>query len=105
MSEYFLKIILLEGCPYSIKVNNIRSDRIHVTPSKKYKYKTKQIDTFPQIYLNDKNSKKSLLFGGHNDFVEFVKNITSKNISLTKQMIYRGWSTEDLNILIDLVKQ
>jgi hypothetical protein len=72
--SYSLKIILLKDCPKSIALNEsmaehkIKSVSIWVDHSNKHKYKTNEIETFPQIYMCDKNSKKNILFGGCDDF-------------------------------------
>ena len=73
---YMLKSIVLENCPYSnalvetLKNNNIKANIITVTYKNKDKYKTKYINTFPQLYLM-KDNKEELLIGGY----EETKNI------------------------------
>jgi len=75
--NYFLKIILLENCPYSIALNNliktsnIPNKSIWINSNEKNKYKTEHINTFPQIYLNKFNSKENLVFNNFNNFNSF----------------------------------
>ena len=90
MYNYYFKIILLENCPYSykldklIKDNNISCEKININHTNKHIYKSNLIDTFPQIYLKKKNSTGNLLFGGYNDFVNFLQNFKNQNFNLDK---------------------
>jgi len=83
---YYLKVISLEGCPYSeaannlVKNNNIRSEIVIVKHSEKEKFKTDEINTFPQIYLKKRNSSGNQLIGGYTDIKSYYDLIhSSKN--------------------------
>jgi glutaredoxin len=78
MSNYSIHAVILKGCPYSSNAyellknkTNIKIKYTYVNYENKDNYKTKDIDTFPQIYLEKKNSNGSLLIGGYNE----LKNI------------------------------
>ena len=68
---YYLKIISLQGCPYSeaveklVKNNKIESKIIKINQYEKEKFKSSNIDTFPQVYLKKKYSSGDLLIGGY----------------------------------------
>lgn len=72
-----LKLIFLENCPYSIAakelLNNFKFKLISVNQENKHKYKTKEISTFPQIYMND------ILLGGYSDLTEIFDIINKYN--------------------------
>jgi len=77
MNNYYLHSVILENCPYSNAANqllknhpNIKTKITLVNDSNKENYKTKQIDTFPQIYLKKNNDKGSLLIGGYTELKE-----------------------------------
>jgi len=94
---YYLKIISLEGCPYSqaaedlVKSNNIKSEIIRITQNEKEKFKTKEINTFPQIYLKKKYSSGEVLIGGYSKIKEYYDDImkqpSNKNFDLLKDKI------------------
>ena len=80
---YYLKIYVLKNCGYcslALKIlkNNmnkkVKLEIVNVNENDKDKYKTKEINTFPQIYLKKDNSKGSVLLGGYTD----IKNIINK---------------------------
>lgn len=112
MNNYFLKIILLENCPYSIALDqlvkniNIPNNIIWISQNNKNKFKSNNIETFPQIYLNKFNSKDSLLFGGYDDFNDFYLQFKSQKISDDKIKYYMNklkWSKKAILRLIQLV--
>jgi glutaredoxin-related protein len=76
-----LKAIILEDCPYSIKLvellnnNEISFTKIMVKQIDKEKYKTTEIKTFPQLYLGDD------LIGGY-DVSNTIFNIINNNDDL-----------------------
>ena len=78
---YYLKIISLEGCPYSeaaeklVSSNKIDSEIIKVTQNEKKKFKTNEIQTFPQIYLKKKHSNGDVLIGGYSKLKEYFDKI------------------------------
>ncbi len=112
MNNYFLKIILLEDCPYSIaldkliKNNNIPNKSIWISHSQKNNYKTDQIETFPQIYLNKINNKDNILFGGYDDFNNFFLEFKSQKLLDNKVQTYMNklnWSKKAVLRLIQLI--
>lgn len=84
---YYLKLISLEGCQYSnaanqfVKNNKIKSEITSISYSEKDKYKTDKIKTFPQIYLNKKNSSGSVLIGGYDNLISYYEAVQSKKKS------------------------
>jgi len=112
MSNYYLKIILLENCPYSIALdelinkNNIIHKKNWITSLEKDKFKTNLINTFPQIYLNKYNSKGNLLFGGFSDFNDFFsvfKNKKFNESNITQYINKLKWSKKAVLRLIQLI--
>ena len=80
---YYLKIYVLKNCGYcslALKIlksnmnKKVKLEVININDKDKNKYKTKEISTFPQIYLKKNNSKGSVLLGGYTD----IKNIINK---------------------------
>jgi glutaredoxin len=83
---YYLDIISLKNCPYSeaanslVKDNSIKSKVTIINSDVKEKYKTKGINTFPQVYLKKEHSSGSVLLGGYDnlktyyDLVQQCKN-------------------------------
>jgi glutaredoxin len=82
-NNYYLKIILLNDCPYSEKAKQIINENkipvkiINVNYENKELYKNDNINTYPQIYLNKKGSKSNLLLGGFTDLSESINNFKS----------------------------
>ena len=112
MSGYFVKAILLDGCPYSqsahqlLKIHNIPSKIITVNQDNKAIYKTENINTFPQIYLNKYNSKGSLLLGGNDELSDFITNFKGHKYSeenVEKYMRKHNWSKKAILRLIQLI--
>jgi glutaredoxin len=73
-----LKLISLDGCPYSMAAEsfldnlNIKYHLVKVYQENKEEYKTKEIKTFPQIYLDN------VLLGGFDDLKELYDTLSSK---------------------------
>jgi glutaredoxin len=95
MTDYSLKMILLEGCPYSISASkllksfNIKNNEIWINQENKEKYKTDKISTFPQIYLTKKNKIGNLLIGGYSDLkylfdLVYKKNYNSETVNIIR---------------------
>ena len=90
-NEYFINVIVLENCPYSIKAEQIlnhykiKHDIIRVNHNNKYKYKNDSINTFPQIYLKKRNHNGNLLIGGYNHLKSLIE--TFKNNKYTDSTI------------------
>tara|TARA_E500000178_G_C16671533_1_gene595236 strand:- start:64 stop:411 length:348 start_codon:yes stop_codon:yes gene_type:complete len=90
---YYLKVISLDGCPYSesantlVKNNKIKSEIIQVDDTTKFNYKTNRISTFPQIYLCKKNSSGCVLLGGYTKLKYYFDKIHgAKNIDQLKSL-------------------
>ena len=88
MTKYYLKLILLDKCPYSmaaykfVKSKNIPYKKIIVSQTLKNLYKTDKIGTFPQIYINKINTIGNILIGGYTDLLDIYnssKSYSSKN--------------------------
>ena len=97
---YYLKIILLKGCPYCEKTKkllskyNFKKEIITVDNDTKEKWKSTNMNTFPQIFLKKENRKDHLLIGGFND-ISFIENksssSTEKNLSNIKNEINKKY--------------
>ena len=91
---YYFKLICLDMCPYSeaakelVLNNKIKSKIIKINQNEKEKFKTDEIKTFPQIYLEKENSKGSLLIGGYDILKELFDTVNSKiSLDLIKDKI------------------
>jgi len=80
MNNYYLHSIILKNCPHSIAayqlLKNIHNNKSQITIvdiNDKEKYKTDNIQTFPQIYLKRQNRKGSLLIGGNDELQKLFK--------------------------------
>ena len=111
---YYLFVVILENCPYSIDVINllnileIKYKYLIVKINEKEKYKTEEINTFPQIYLK-KNTNDSLLLGGFNDLEYFIKKFKNqkydkKNILIFKNK-YKYWHEKPILRLLEIINQ
>ncbi len=84
MSNYYIKAVLLDGCPYSIAAKNlldthkIHTNIINVNNNNKNEFKTNLITTFPQIYLCKTNDNGTQLLGGYDDLSNFISNFKGK---------------------------
>ncbi len=112
MSDYYIKAILLEGCPYSIAAkdlliaHNITHQILDINSSNKNEYKTNQIDTFPQIYLCKTNNKGTQLLGGYDDLFAFVSDFKAKqyNSQLVNNFMKKySWSKKATLRMIQLI--
>jgi glutaredoxin len=91
---YYLHIILLVNCPYSIKLHDLlKQKKIHfqhiwVPQNEKEKYKTEKIKTFPQVYLKSLSNNDSLLLGGCDFMTDLINNLNNEKIfeNLTKDL-------------------
>jgi len=110
---YYLYIITLEKCPYSIAAINllnslkIKYKQLKVNQKNKEKYKTKEIDTFPQIYLV--KDEKKLLLGGYSNLKEFIdifinQEYNEKNI-LEFHNNYKLWNKKSILRLLEIINQ
>lgn len=112
MSDYSLKLILLQNCSYSIAANEliknhkIPSQTQWISQSKKELYVSDKIQTFPQIYLNKFNSKGNLLLGGYTDlksFIDIFKGSKLSNSNINEFMNKYKWSKKSTLRLIQLI--
>lgn len=113
MNNYYIKVILLEGCPYSINLEKLMEQNkiihkkfIRVNHSNKHLYKSDLINTFPQVYLNKYNSKGNLLLGGYEDFNNFIKIFKNNALDSNKInnfMKIKNWSKRATIRLIQLI--
>ena len=108
---YNVYIITLEDCPYSIAAIdllnslNIKYKHLKVNRINKEKYKTKEINTFPQIYLKKKNN--ALLLGGYSNLKEFIdifinQEYNEKNI-LKFHNKYKLWNKKSILRLLEII--
>ena len=87
MNKYYIKGILLEGCSYSnaafeiMKEHKLSDNITWVNQSNKEKFKTEEIKTFPQIYLNKINSNGNLLLGGYQELSDTINTFYNHTIS------------------------
>jgi glutaredoxin len=110
---YYLYIITLESCPYSIAALelldslNIKYKQLKVTDLNKKKYKTEEINTFPQIYLVKDGTK--LLLGGYSDLNEFInlfiKQKYNNKTILKFQQKYKLWNRKSILRLLEIIIQ
>jgi glutaredoxin len=110
---YYLYIITLESCPYSIAALelldslNIKYKQLKVTDLNKKKYKTEKINTFPQIYLVKDGTK--LLLGGYSDLNEFInlfiKQKYNNKTILKFQQKYKLWNRKSILRLLEIIIQ
>ena len=114
MSNYYIKAIMLENCPYSIdadrilKTNNISHETLWVNNTNKESYVTNMIQTFPQIYLKRRNSNQHLLLGGRDDFASFISTFYLQQIkeeNLKNFMQKYKWSRKATLRLIQLINK
>ena len=112
MNNYYIKIILLENCPYSImaikllKLNNIKHTIFYVKSDNKTNYITDKIKTFPQIYLKNINKKGNLLLGGYSDLNNFILTFKNKNYDINNINNFienNKWSMKATLRLIELI--
>ena len=108
---YYIKIISLEGCPYSISAENlltnmkIKHNLIRIKYNDCDKYITDDIQTFPQIYLKKNNSKGSLLLGGYDDLkysIDLFKGQKLNDNNINNFMKKYNWSKKSVLRLIEL---
>lgn len=107
---YYLQLISLKDCPYSeaanslVNDNKINSKITIVNRNEKDKFKTQEIDTFPQVYLKKENSNGSVLLGGYTElksYYDLVQSGKNKKDSLSqiKGQIKKNINISDKSIL------
>lgn len=113
MSKYYIKAIILNGCPYSknaealLKSNSIPSDINYINHNEKNTFKSDLISTFPQLYLKKYNKNGNLLLGGFNDLDNFIKIFKGKynEIDINNFIFKSKWSRKATLRLIELINQ
>jgi glutaredoxin len=110
---YYLYIITLEDCSYSVAAIdllnslNIKYKRLKVNEINKEKYKTEEINTFPQIYLKKKND--TLLLGGYNNLKEFIDIFINQKYNKKKILKfhnkYKLWNKKSILRLLEIINQ
>lgn len=113
MSKYYIKAIILNGCPYSknaevlLKSNSIPSDINYINHSEKNTFKSDLISTFPQLYLKKYNKNGNLLLGGFNDLDNFIKTFRGKynEVDINNFISKSKWSKKATLRLIELINQ
>lgn len=85
----YLEAIILKNCSYSIALSKLFKNKIkyiEVDDTTKHKYKTEEIQTFPQLYIK-KNNSQQYLIGGYNDTVNILNIIKSNSLEQIKKEI------------------
>ena len=111
MTNYYLHLVILENCPYSIAAKEFLENHLHiktkitsVNHTNKENYKTDEIKTFPQIYLKKNNKQGSLLIGGYTEFKNLFNKYYKINYSKDKiELINNKWSKRALLNFIILI--
>ncbi len=105
-----LKVIVLENCPYSIAAvelltnHNIKFTKILVNQETKHKYKTEQISTFPQIFLNNNNNK--ILLGGYSDLEDIINIINSSTkLETIKNKLNKKYLSFDKKNILRIIQK
>lgn len=112
MNNYYIKILALQNCMYSLNSIKLLNDNkiphkiVDIDNNNKELYKNNLISTYPQIFLKKKNTKGNLLLGGFNDLNLFLNKF--KNNKLNKDDIEEfcnkyNWSRKATLRLIQLV--
>ena len=93
---YYLFVVILENCPYSMYAINlldtlkIKYKYLIVKINEKEKYKTEEINTFPQIYLKKEITNDSHLLGGFNDLEYFIKTFINQKYNKKNILIFKN---------------
>jgi hypothetical protein len=114
MTNYYIYAILLDGCSYSnnaleiFKTYKIKHQVQIVTLENKEKFKIKNYDTYPQIFLKKEGSIDSLFLGGYSDLNNFINTFKNNNKDLDNnikifQYQYNWWSKKAVLRLIQLI--
>ena len=112
MSNYYLQLILLEGCPFSenayetVNNYNIKNESIWIKKDDNKEIFKKIYPTFPQIYLKKYNTNGSLLLGGNDDLQDFIKLFYKKKYNekyINESMKKNSWSKKATLRMIELI--
>ena len=97
-NKYYLYCVILEDCGYSNAAKELLNSHQQLKNKKEFtivkrkdieKYKTDEIQTYPQIYLKKQGSNDTQLIGGYTD----IKNIFDT--------FYNNFNKEDLKIFLN----
>lgn len=110
---YYLFVVSLEDCPFSIAAIDllnsfkIKYKHLKVSRQDKDKYKTTEIQSFPQIYLKKTPSNDSLLLGGYTDLKNFIdlfinKKYTDETIKQFQNK-YPFWNKKTILRLVEIL--
>ena len=112
---YYLFVVTLEDCPYSMAAIDllnsfkIKYKHLKVNRNEKEKFKTVEINTFPQIYLKKNKSNDSLLLGGYSNLKEFVDTFINQKYDEKKILEfhnkYQMWHKKPILRLIEIINQ
>jgi glutaredoxin len=112
---YYLFVVTLEDCPYSMAAIDllnsfkIKYKHLKVNRNEKEKFKTVEINTFPQIYLKKNKTNDSLLLGGYSNLKEFVDTFINQKYDEKKilqfQNKYLLWHKKPILRLIEIINQ
>lgn len=110
---YDLFIITLKDCFYceaAINLLNsfkIKYKHLKVNRNEKEKFKTPEINTFPQVYLKKNNN--TLLLGGYDNLKEFIDKFINQKYN-EKEILqfhnkYKLWNKKSILRLIKIINQ
>jgi glutaredoxin len=110
---YYLFVVTLEDCPWSnaaidlLNSFKIKYKHLKVNKNEKEKYKTVEINTFPQIYLKKNVNNDTLLLGGYSNLKEFVDTFINQKFDDKKiidfQKKYQLWHKKPILRLIEII--
>ena len=110
---YYLFVVTLDNCPWSkaaidlLNSFKIKYKHLKVNQNNKEKYKTSEINTFPQIYLKKNSSNDSLLLGGYNNLKDFIDTFINQKYDDNKinlfQQKYHMWHKKPILRLIEII--
>jgi len=110
---YDLFIITLEDCFYcEAAINLLNSFKIKykylkVNRNEKEKFKTAEINTFPQVYLKKNNN--TLLLGGYSNLKEFIDTFINQKYDkkeiLKFQNKYKLWDKKSILRLLQIINR
>lgn len=100
----YICAILLENCQYSIAAKKLleqnKNNKLHIiTSDEKNKYKNHLIQTFPQIYFIDNNTK--YLIGGYDNLSYLLK--LNKDINQLNKEKQNREKTKNYNVFLKTI--
>ncbi len=110
---YYLFVVTLENCPWSnaaidlLNSFKIKYKHLKVNNNNKEKFKTDEINTFPQIYLKKDRTNDSLLLGGYSTLKEFIDTFINQKYDENKinqfTKKYNYWQKKPILRLIEII--